>query len=117
MRGILAEREVVALEIRVDEQLERAFAERSVTREGGRDETPAERFGEQVRGDLATRQRPVREIPQRTLPAPGLVDGERGAGAVDPRGDDEGAQLLRSLDRDLAGGVGRLRDRLFGTPH
>ena len=51
--GVLAQREVVLLEIGGHEELDRSLAIRAVTADGGRHQAPAERLGEVIGGDLA----------------------------------------------------------------
>ncbi len=73
--GLLAvvEREVVLLEVGWDEELQRTLTERRVVAEHrGRDDAPAERLGEHIRGDLALVQA-TREVPQGTLAPHRLV--------------------------------------------
>ena len=70
----LVEREVVLLEVRLDEELEGAFAEGPVAQHRRGHQAPAEQLRQSVRGDLA----PVEaggEVPQRSLTSAGLVDG------------------------------------------
>src|SRR5206468_11712709 len=53
MDGILAHGEPVLLELRLHEELERALAQRPFADNGGRHQSPAEGFGEEVGGFLA----------------------------------------------------------------
>src|SRR6266508_4920286 len=78
---VLAQREPVLLELGLEEELERAFAVRALAHDRRRHEPPAERFGEEIGGQLALVE-PRREIPQRPLTALGLVDGAH-AGAAE----------------------------------
>src|SRR5881628_1959174 len=68
MRGVLVQREVVLLEVGLDEELERPLTVRPGALDRERDEPPAERLGEVPGGQLALEQA-AREIPQRPLAA------------------------------------------------
>src|SRR5205814_8217874 len=61
--GVL-EREVVVFGIEIDEELDRAHPLRPIAQHRGRYIGPPERSRHLVRRDLATTERPLREIPQ-----------------------------------------------------
>ena len=85
MRGVLAQREVVLGEIRLDEELEGPLAVGPVALDRQRDQAPLERLRQRIRGDFAAEE-PRRKIPEWPLAALGLVDGLDGdavAGDVD----------------------------------
>ena len=62
----------------VDPQLAHARSEGSVPHDGRWHESPAGRLGDDVRRDLASRQRSLGEVPQRPLPRDRLVHAHRG---------------------------------------
>src|SRR2546425_8101113 len=88
VRGLLAEREVVLLEVRLHELLQRALAVGSLAPYRERHQPPAERLRQVVRGQLALEEAGGK-IPERALAALGLVDGER-ARPVERDLDEEG---------------------------
>ena len=81
VRGVVAEGEVVLLEVGRDEELERALAVGPLAAHRRRHEPPAERLRQLIRRQLA-REEARRKVPEWPLAAPRLVDGEPG-GAVE----------------------------------
>ena len=73
VRLVLVEREVVLLEVSIDEELHRPAAERPVAEDREGDEAPAERFGQLVGSHLAVVE-PGGEVPQGSLASSRLVD-------------------------------------------
>jgi hypothetical protein len=77
MERLFEQREVVVLEVGVDEELKRTRSQRAVGAFNGRgDEAPPESFGQCIGGYLAPVE-PVGEVPQRSLTPTGLVDSYR----------------------------------------
>src|SRR5438034_5860763 len=74
----LAQGEEVLVWVGVDEELERAQSVRSIPHDGGRDGRPPKRPGQDIGRHFALAQCPLREVPQRRLPVPRLVHGEKG---------------------------------------
>src|SRR5882724_7260199 len=103
--GILAQGEVVLLEVSRNEELERALTVGTVALDRERHEPPAERLGEMPRRELALVE-PAREVPQRPLAALRLVHGEsrraRARQLDEKRG--VGAPRHPTLQGDLASG-------------
>ena len=125
MLRALAEREVVLLELGVDEQLDGARAVRALARERRRDQAEAEGLGQAVGGHLAPVE-PSREVPERPLAALGLVHAERGGAPARHLHEEGGVRGPGepSLDGDLAsreeldgrdGGGSRHRPALVGA--
>src|SRR5262249_7233557 len=75
------DREVMLVELGVDEQLHGAWAIGALARERRRDEPEPERLGQLVGGHLAPVE-PPREVPERPLAALGLVHPERGGATL-----------------------------------
>ena len=103
VRGILTQREIMLLEVRRHELLQRAVAEGAFALDRPRHQCPAECFRKQVRGDLTTVDR-RRKVPERALAAARLVDG-LASRTVQRELDEErrvGAPRHPALDRDLA---------------
>ncbi len=100
---LLVDGEVVLTVIGGDEPLHRPFAQRSVAQHGRRDHTEAERFAQQVGGDLPAVQTGL-EVPQRTLSAHRLVDRRVRQTFVFDVDEERGVAAVRHppLDADLA---------------
>ena len=102
----------------MDEELERPLAAAGRrARHGRRHEAPAERLGEQVRGDLAPEE-PGREIPQRPLAALRLVDGQGGGSVEGQLHQERGVAAARhpALHGDVAAGQQVEGDRRIRSP-
>src|SRR5262249_28672339 len=101
--GALEEREIVLLEVRLHEELERALAERPLSQRGEGDEARPERFREPVGGDLALVEAGG-EIPEGALAPLRLVDGEPGYLAEGQFGEQRHVAAPRqsALDADRA---------------
>src|SRR5215510_11993992 len=62
----------------VDVELYRANSVRTIANHGWRHELPTQRLAEEKGGTLAFVERAIREVPQRRLTTPGLIDSEHG---------------------------------------
>ena len=112
-------RDEVDIAIRVDPLLDHPLAEGAVAQHGRRHETPAGRLGDEERGDLALRERPLGEVEERALGDRGLVDrverlAQRGVMDQDDQGlvrgsgqapDDLQGAVAQRLERGCGGGA------------